>query len=216
MVFSYQEYLSKEFWYPVFLIAILFPMFVVGVKILLKVLIRKRSVLGLIIGLISVGVVSYILMMLENTVLYRLFSFFIILFVGVLIVDWMENDNGLLDEKPRLRFAYGLFRGMVLIILSLVIIFSSVHILRNGSVFLPLEKELEAECVGGVIEKTEEMSFLKRGYPDIENNSGLGESLIINDKRYYVMTYGNYRIGDKVRVFFLPKSKYVLKIEKAN
>ena len=58
--------------------------------------------------------------------------------------------------------------------------------------------------------------FPKRGYPDIENNSGLGESLIINDKRYYVMTYGNYRIGDKVRVFFLPKSKYVLKIEKAN
>jgi len=216
MVFPYQEYYQQEFSTPMFSISFALPILIVGIIVLFRILIKQYSYLGFLAGLLCVGVVSFALSLLQNTVLRRLFAYSALLFIGFAMVVWMDQDNGLLDEKPKLKIAAYLSGGIIAILFSLLLIISNINILKNGGFYLSIEKEWEAERVEGVIENTEKASLVNKGYPDSEGHYSLGEFMIIKGQRFYLMTSGNLKVGDSVIVTYLPKSKYVLEIEKSN
>lgn len=76
------------------------------------------------------------------------------------------------------------------------------------------EKETDIIEVSGVIEDTIEIDALTGCKYGTENNHGRGEALIVNGKKYYLTTYGDLKVGDKVILKVLPRSRFVIEIQK--
>ena len=49
-----------------------------------------------------------------------------------------------------------------------------------------------------------------------ENNHGYGEIIVVNGEKYYLTTYGDFGVGDDVILDVLPRSGFVLKMERAD
>ena len=61
-----------------------------------------------------------------------------------------------------------------------------------------------------------EIDSITGAFYDAENNHGNGEVIVVNGKKYYLTTYGDFGVGDDVILNVLPKSGFVLKMESAN
>ena len=85
--------------------------------------------------------------------------------------------------------------------------------LYQGGIYLLFEKEADQLQISGTIEDTIELTHLTGGgYHDIEQNHGYGEAIVINGKKYYLTTYGEFSVGDHVILNVLPRSGFVLKM----
>lgn len=99
------------------------------------------------------------------------------------------------------------------IVCLFLITINLIHLFRGG-IYLLTEKEEDALIITGVIENTIEIDPLTGSKYGTENNSGNGEALIINGTKYYVMSYGDLKVGDTVSAKILPKSKFILEINR--
>jgi len=97
--------------------------------------------------------------------------------------------------------------------LALFLISRNVIPLTRGGWLLLFEDATDQVIVTGVIEKTEEMGTDNNSYQGITQNNGYGEIIYINQERYMIQTYGNFKVGDCVRITVLPRSHFVLEIE---
>ncbi len=104
--------------------------------------------------------------------------------------------------------------GILLLVCFLLICINAIILLRGG-IYLLFEKEADAVEISGVIEHTVEIDGITGGKYGVKNNYGRGEALIIDGKKYYLTTYGDLKVGDRVVMLVLPKSKFVLEIKKA-
>lgn len=106
--------------------------------------------------------------------------------------------------------------SLTLVLLAVLILFitiSAVPLLRGG-IYLLFEKESDAVEMSGVIERTVEIDGITGGKYGTENNNGRGEALIVNGAKYYLTTYGDLKVGDSVVMSVLPRSRFVLNIQK--
>ena len=95
--------------------------------------------------------------------------------------------------------------SLTLVLLAVLILFitiSAVPLLRGG-IYLLFEKESDVEIDG-----------ITGGKYGTENNNGRGEALIVNGAKYYLTTYGDLKVGDSVVMSVLPRSRFVLNIQK--
>lgn len=102
------------------------------------------------------------------------------------------------------------------IAIVLLIFLTAVNLinLSRGGMYLLFEKETDIIEVSGVIEDTIEIDAWTGCKYGTENNHGRGEALIVNGEKYYLTTYGDLKVGDKVILKVLPRSKFVLEIQK--
>ena len=104
---------------------------------------------------------------------------------------------------------------VILIITMLNVTRTEIKRLSIGGIYLLAEKKEDTESISGIIEKMDETDiFIRRKYYNVENNAGKGEFIFVNGNRYYLMTYGDLKIGDCVVMQVLPKSRFVLEINK--
>ena len=116
--------------------------------------------------------------------------------------------------------SFGVIAEMILILVVLLFMMSINFMpLLRGGIYLLSEKENDAIEVTGEIESTFELSFIGgMKYSDygIMQNRGSGEGIVIEGTKYYLMTYGDFKEGDKVTIKVLPKSKLVLELSSAS
>ena len=101
------------------------------------------------------------------------------------------------------------------IAIALLIFLTAVNLinLSRGGIYLLFEKETDIIEVSGVIEDTIEIDAWTGCKYGTENNHGRGEALIVNGKKYYLTTYGDLKVGDKVILKVLPRSKFVIEMQ---
>lgn len=85
--------------------------------------------------------------------------------------------------------------------------------LARGGAYLLIEKENDAIYMSGTIEDTLEIGFLGGQKYPVDRNHGYGEAIVVNGERYYLTTYGDFQIGDRVAFAVLPRSGFVLEME---
>ena len=116
------------------------------------------------------------------------------------------------DELDRLMIIRGAI-GLIVICFLLVV---CVGPLFNGGIHLIYEREDDALIAYGTIERIDD-------YPGLLENSSkytteygttFGNRLTISGVTFRIVTSGKLRVGDEVRVRFLPNSGYILQIEK--
>ena len=91
---------------------------------------------------------------------------------------------------------------------------NAIHLSRGG-LYLLFEHESSQIQVDGVVEETIEIDSITGAKYRVENqysNHGHGEALIVNGEKYYLITYGDTKVGDFVRLSVLPKSHFVLEL----
>lgn len=104
---------------------------------------------------------------------------------------------------------------LLFLLIPLIILTLNIVNISRGGIFLLSEKEKDAVNVTGVIERTIEIDSLTGSKYGVENNRGFGEIIVVDGKKYKLMTYGDLREGDFVKMEVLPRSGYVLRIDKA-
>ncbi len=107
------------------------------------------------------------------------------------------------------------FRMLALTIFVFLITINSIHLSRGG-IYLLFEDEQQSIQINGVIEQTYRIDSLTGSKYDVEQNHGRGEVIVVNGKKYYLMTFGDLVVGDNVIIDVLPKSGFVLKCKKVN
>ena len=143
----------------------------------------------------------------QNCIVPLILLAFVIVWIILIVIPLLKKKkNGSGNTKIR-DFLFILFAIPFLII-------NSIPLMRGG-IHLLYEKESVKIQVSGVIEKTEETEHFIRLKYDVENNQGYGEAIVVNGIKYYLMTYGDFSEGDQVDLDVLPRSRFVLKIEKA-
>lgn len=134
-----------------------------------------------------------------------LFSFG--LFFGQIFSLW--KGRHIYSPKDILLSIFFLCVALFLIIINIVP-------LARGGVYLLVEKENDIIQVSGTVEETVEMDFATGAKYRVDNNKGYGEAIIVNGRKYYLTTYGDIQVGDRVMLDVLPRSGFVLKIEHKN
>ena len=99
------------------------------------------------------------------------------------------------------------------VLFAFLICINSLHLLRGG-IWLFWEKESQAVQITGVVDDIIEIDVLTGSRYDVDENSGLGMAIVNNEKKYYVTTSGDLKTGDSVILKILPKSCFVLSVEK--
>lgn len=130
--------------------------------------------------------------------------FFLTTLVPPLIVYIKKFISLTAEKKDILKFI--LFVGVFAL-------FSFVNIgrLAYGGIYLITERATDSIVIEGEIEKVEEVSnFI---FPIIE--SGIGTRFTVNGEKCTAIVQGEFEVGDYVVVNYLPKSGYILSIEKA-
>lgn len=97
--------------------------------------------------------------------------------------------------------------------ISLFLTIINLFPLFRGGIFLLYEKETDQIQISGKIEETIEIDFLTGAKYRTENNNGNGQIIVVNGKKYYLTTYGDFGVGDYVILHVLPRSSFVLKME---
>lgn len=142
-------------------------------------------------------------------ILFILFVGFLAFKVGFPVIkNFTHMDFKVLIKK-------NVKQSIFLIVCLLLITINSINLFRGGF-FLLVEKENDAVKISGVIEETIEIDALTGSKYGTKNNHGRGECVVINGEKYYLTTYGNLKAGDKITAKVLPKSHFVLEIEKLN
>ncbi len=107
----------------------------------------------------------------------------------------------------------------VLILLSSLFIVSvflctSLGVLLNGGIYLFRENSRYAVCVEGEITEIEDLSQFK--FPKMKTEYGYdnknGVMITVNGVKCQLPTRGEFEVGDTVKVYYLPRSRYVLSI----
>lgn len=91
---------------------------------------------------------------------------------------------------------------------------SAIHLSRGG-IYLLFEDESDQIEIKGIVEETIEIDAWTSPKYDGEeqyNNYGRGEALVVNGVKYYLIEYGNIKVGDYVHMLVLPRSHFVLEI----
>ena len=98
----------------------------------------------------------------------------------------------------------------------------AIHLLRGG-IFLLIENEEDQVQVAGIVEKTIDFNpqigsryFSVAPYQNnpLYGDHPWGGGLVINGEKYFLVSYGDTKVGDYVRLTVLPKSHYVLELNK--
>lgn len=134
-----------------------------------------------------------------------LFSLFFLILVVV----------GFLKNRTSDRIEIGKFVSM-LCIGSFLFGINAVHLSRGG-IWLLFERESSQIQINGIVEETIEIDSItgaKYRAEDPCNNNGNGEALVVNGEKYYLISYGDTKVGDYVRLSVLPKSHFVLELRK--
>ena len=90
--------------------------------------------------------------------------------------------------------------------------------LLNGGWFLLNEKEEDAVTTSGIIEDITDNNrfiFAELGshYKQYANTPLNGVTMVIDGKQFRLVSYDSFRVGDRVIVRYLPKSKYILDLQ---
>lgn len=86
----------------------------------------------------------------------------------------------------------------------------SITDLKNGGIYLLEEKENDAIIETGIIESITEPSKLHPNFKSTRKNGGA--DIIINGEIYLAVDSGDFDVGDRVTITYLPKSKVILSI----
>lgn len=103
---------------------------------------------------------------------------------------------------------------IAIIVMGYLFTVSAISLCRGG-IYLLFEDESDQIEIEGIVEETIEIgSWTGTKYDGLEqyNNYGRGEALVINGVKYYLMSYGNTKVGDYVHMLVLPRSHFVLEI----
>lgn len=141
----------------------------------------------------------------QNCVLPIIFLLGAIYMIGSLFVHWFDNNNSCSKCSTSVR----IFSLCIFLFLLVV----NVIPLARGGLFLLIEKEKDSEQIIGTIEETIEIGSLGGAKYRVEQNRGYGEAIVVDGRKYYLVTYGNFQIGDNVTLEVLPRSRFVLQIE---
>ena len=93
---------------------------------------------------------------------------------------------------------------------------NAIHLSRGG-LYLLSEHESDQIQIEGLVEKTIEIGSLTGAKYRDDNpfrNHGYGEALVIEGEKYYLTSYGDTKVGDYVRLSILPKSHFVLELNR--
>lgn len=104
--------------------------------------------------------------------------------------------------------------GGFLFVLSPLAAYAVMRLIHSNPLLLA-EKEKNAVSVSGTIERTEQSKMPVRLY-STSRNGGKGETVVIGGTKYRLISYGTLCPGDPVSAKVLPKSKFVLQIEKVS
>ncbi|MCH5316660.1 MAG: hypothetical protein J1E05_01670 [Eubacterium sp.] len=129
--------------------------------------------------------------------------FTLIWFIGFL-VSFLKEKN-----KKQLKF-------ILFFLIPAFLITINLFPLLRGGIYLLFEKETDQIQVSGKIEDTMEIDSYTGQKYDTENNHGYGEIIVVNGEKYYLTTYGDFGVGDDVILDVLPRSGFVLKMERAD
>lgn len=127
-------------------------------------------------------------------------------------VGWSVWKKGM---APNLLqwFKENIVSCIFIVLFLFLVTINSIHLLRGG-IYLLFENEADTIKITGVIEKTIEIDAITGSKYNVDNNFGRGEAIVVNGNKYYIMSYGDLKEGDQVILEVLPRSKFVLKIEK--
>lgn len=106
--------------------------------------------------------------------------------------------------------------SIIFLLMPLFLIIVNLFPLFRGGIYLLYEKEKNQIQISGTIENTIEIDSYTGAFYDVENNHGNGEVIVVNGEKYYLTTYGDFGVGDDVILNVLPKSGFVLKMERAD
>ena len=130
-----------------------------------------------------------------------------VLFFGQIYALWKER----LTYSPK-DIVYSIF----FLCIAFYLIIANIVPLARGGIYLLVEKERDAIQVSGTVERTVEIDFVTGAKYHVENNNGSGEAIVVNGRKYYLTTYDDIHSGDHVAMDVLPRSGFVLKIERNN
>ena len=131
-----------------------------------------------------------------------------LVFTGIMFVGAIVSFVKGLKTDPFLENAFYIVVMIFLIYISL----THISQLARGGLFLLTEKESDSVMITGFVEETIEIGRIGRSSYEVENNYGWGEALVIDGEKYYLMTYGDVKTGDEVKLKVLPRSHYVLEL----
>ena len=106
--------------------------------------------------------------------------------------------------------------GTVVLMVPVFLLSLNIGTLAHGGIYLATEKETDAVEIHGTIEHIERMNewcFPKmKGYCVYERDGSNGICFTIDGVKYQCPSMGDFRVGDRVTVVYLPKSKYILSL----
>ena len=144
----------------------------------------------------------------DNCLIPLFFLIFTIVIFIVFIIGYVRYFGSGVSHRSFLEIAK-MFLGLVVI---LFLMMYEIIPLSRGGIYLLSEKENDAIEITGEIESTFELHFIGHMKYDVKQNQGMGEGIVIDGTKYYLMTYGDYKEGDRVTIKVLPKSKLVLEL----
>lgn len=144
----------------------------------------------------------------QNCILPVIFLLGAICVAGSLLPHQIENKDANSDYP-------GVARYFSLCVLLFLIVVNLIPLARGG-VFLLIEKESDAEQIIGTIEDTIEIGSIGGAKYRVNQNHGYGEAIVVDGKKYYLVNYGDFQIGDDVELEVLPRSRFVLQINYTN
>lgn len=155
----------------------------------------------------------------QNCVVPIFFALFsLVLFIGSLAMIIKDRGaNPILKtffkkiEASQLTKAIS---SIIFLLIPLFLIIVNLFPLFRGGIYLLYEKEKDQIQISGTIENTIEIDSYTGAFYDAENNHGYGEIIIVNGEKYYLTTYGDFGVGDDVILNVLPRSGFVLKMER--
>lgn len=104
--------------------------------------------------------------------------------------------------------------GVVVLAAGCFFLYLSGSCLLHGGIRILTEKEADAAAETGVIEQVDERSLPAIPTYRLPGKTTAGYTLTIDGETYRVMDAGDLKPGDRVRLTYLPKSRFVLSIQR--
>ncbi len=131
--------------------------------------------------------------------------------IGTLISFFLLNS--VISVCKTIRFTSfeksSLLKEFAIVIGFLLLLSINIVRLSNGGFWLLFENESDSITTQGEISSIEEISTIR--FPNI---NGYGKEITIDGEQYISMHFDEFEIGDYVTIRYLPRSKYVLSIDK--
>lgn len=87
--------------------------------------------------------------------------------------------------------------------------------LSRGGIYLLFEKETDQIQIVGSVEEITTIDTLTGARYKVEGEyrNSPGDVIVVDKEKYYIVSCGETKVGDSVRLTVLPKSHYVLELE---